>query len=304
MSVITPSIVHALAGAGSRIHARLEPSSHSTLSITLARDPDGGPQNFSAAVLTDLRQLLDTIGQHEGCWPHEGRLEAIRYAVMRSDHPEHFSVGGDLQHFQRCIRTGDWTALRDYAMSCLDLMHDWAQVAGPDLTTIALIQGRALGGGFETALAADYLIAEEHASFGFPEILFGLFPCTGGYSLLARRIGVQQAERLLTSKRIYSAAELLELGVLDVVCPTGGGQEAVERFIAEHRSRSKARLMLQRARKRMAPLNYAELVQVVDDWVETAKHLTAEELRAMDMLILLQQQGRRAEANSAIRQAA
>ncbi len=273
-----------------RVRAQLDTAIDNTLWITLARDPNGGAQNFSPPVLGELRQLLDLIRAQDGHWAADAKAVPLHYAVMRSNHPEYFSVGGDLQHFRASIGNRDWQALHSYATQCLDLMHDWATLTSQGMTTIALIQGRALGGGFETALAADFLIAEEHSSFGFPEIMFGLFPCTGGMSLLARRIGVHQAERIMTSKRIYSAPELLEMGVVDEVCATGSGMLEVERFIAEHRSRRNARMMLQRSRKRLAPLDYGELATVVEEWVETAKTLSAGELRAMDMLIMMQQQ--------------
>src|SRR3972149_4441233 len=61
--------------------------------------------------------------------------------------------------------------------------------ACPTLTTISLVQGDALGGGFETALSSDVIIAEQSAAMGLPEVLFNLFPGMGAYSLLTRRIG-------------------------------------------------------------------------------------------------------------------
>jgi len=169
------------------------------------------------------------------------------------------------------------------------MIYDWSTVLNRQATTIALVQGRALGGGFEAALAADFLIAEEHSEFGFPEILFGLFPCTGGMSLLARRIGVYQAERMMTNARIYSAAELKALGVVDEICAQGQGAVTVEKLIAAHATHRIARLMLQRGRHRLTRLNYEELRTVVDEWVETAMTLGEDDLRVMDMLIRMQQ---------------
>lgn len=176
-------------------------------------------------------------------------------------------------------------------MTCVDMIYDWSTQRNTQTTTIALVQGRALGGGFELVLASDYLIAEEHSEFGFPEILFGLFPCTGGMSLLARRVGVYQAERMMTSGRIYSASELKDMGVVDELCPTGQGTAAVEKFIAAHAKHRMARLMLQRSRHRLAPLNYIELRTVVDEWVEAAMMLGENDLRVMDMLIQMQRAG-------------
>ncbi|MFD2271570.1 crotonase/enoyl-CoA hydratase family protein [Undibacterium arcticum] len=221
-------------------------------------------------------------------WHRDGNTIPIHYAVMRSEHPDYFSLGGDLNYFRDCIRRQDKSGLYHYSRLCLDMLYDWATSSGDSMTTIALVQGRALGGGFESALSADVLIAEEHSEFGFPEIMFGLFPCTGGMSLLARRVGVYQAERMMTNARIYSAVELKEMGVVDEICPRGDGNLAVTKFISHHAKRRVPRLMVQRSRHRIAPLDYAELLAVVDEWVEVAMGLPAAELRVMDMLIMMQ----------------
>ena len=213
----------------------------------------------------------------------------LNYAVVQSADPAYFSMGGDLRFFRDCIQRRDAAALRDYSMRCLDLLESWSGRLKDTTTSIALIQGRALGGGFEMALSTDYLIAEEHSSFGFPEIMFGLFPCTGAMGLLSTRIGARQAERMMTNKKIYSATELYDMGLVDEVCATGEGELAVERFIANHSSRLKARLKVQQSRCRHTALDHAEGVRIVEDWVETAMCLSADELRTMDMLIMMQE---------------
>jgi DSF synthase len=221
-------------------------------------------------------------------WFCDGALAPVHYMVLRSEHPDYFSLGGDLRHFRSCIERKDRDGLFQYSRLCLDMLYAWATSLNNQATTIALVEGRALGGGFEAALSADYLIAEEHSEFGFPEILFGLFPCTGGMSLLARRVGVYEAERMMTDGRIYSAAELKEKGIVDEICAKGDGTLAVHQFIANHAKHRNARLSLQRARHRMAPLDYRELLTVVEEWVEAAMNLADTDLKVMDMLIRLQ----------------
>ncbi len=63
------------------------------------------------------------------------------------------------------------------------------------------MQGAALGGGFEALLSFDYIVAEQDATFGLPEILFGLFPGMGAHALLSRKLGSAQADRLIVSNR-------------------------------------------------------------------------------------------------------
>lgn len=271
-----------------RVAVELERGSSNVLWGTMTRADEGECQNFSLPLLHGLRKLLHAVGENAAHWSCEGALVPVHYMVLRSGHPDYFSLGGDLRYFRSCIERKDRDGLLQYSRLCLDILYAWATSLSNQATTIALVQGRALGGGFETALSADYLIAEEHSEFGFPEILFGLFPCTGGMSLLARRVGVYEAERMMIDGRIYSAAELKERGVVDEICPTGDGSLAVHRFTANHAKHRNARLTLQRARHRMAPLDYRELLTVVEEWVEEAMNLADADLKVMDMLIRLQ----------------
>ena len=273
-----------------RITTSFRGNQHNTLWVTMTQSR---VQNFSPDLLNDLGVLHGAIRDTGTMWSSAGVTQPVDYFVLKSAHPDYFSLGGDLTHFRECIRYGNRRGLRDYSMQCADMVCEWAEQSNRT-TTISLVQGRALGGGFETALASDYLIAEEQSEFGFPEILFGLFPCTGGMSLLARRVGVWQAERMMRNGKIYTAVELLQMGIVDEVCPKGQGMLAVEKFIAEHRKHAPARLALQRARARLAPLSRDELHRVVDDWVEIAMALGESELRVMDMLIQMQRAGARA----------
>ena len=68
-----------------------------------------------------------------------------------------------------------------------------------ELITIGLAQGDALGGGFESLLSFDVLVAEKGAKFGFPEQLFGLFPGMGALTFMGRKLGFAKAEQLIRS---------------------------------------------------------------------------------------------------------
>ena len=92
---------------------------------------------------------------------------------------------------------------------------------------------------------------------------------------------------------------MVELGLVDEVCATGQGELAVEKFIEQHAKRRKARLKIQQSRHRHSALNYEEGLQVVEDWVETAMCLDQDEIRSLEMLILMQEGERpRASADS------
>ena len=93
------------------------------------------------------------------------------------------------------------------------------------------MQGDALGGGFESALASNVVIAEKGVKMGLPEVLFNLFPGMGAYSLLSRRVGTARAEQMILSGRLYTSDELFEMGVVDILAEKGEGEVEVYKYI-------------------------------------------------------------------------
>ncbi len=79
----------------------------------------------------------------------------------------------------------------------------WTTLDLPILT-IGLVEGTALGGGFEALLSFDYIVAERGASFGLPEVMFGLFPGMGAHAFLSRKLGAAMADRLIVSNQTYT----------------------------------------------------------------------------------------------------
>jgi enoyl-CoA hydratase len=85
--------------------------------------------------------------------------------------------------------------------------------------TIAVVQGVALGGGCELALACDLVIASDRARFGQPETNLGIIPGFGGCARLLRRVGVGRARELIYSGRVFSAEEAGRLGLVQRIAP-------------------------------------------------------------------------------------
>jgi len=208
----------------------------------------------------------------------------IRYIVWSSKFPGVYSLGGDLQLFVELIRKRDREQLLEYATSCCDIVHLNSVSCEAPLITVALVRGDALGGGFEAALSSNLVIAERSAKFGLPEILFNLFPGMGAYSLIARRIGAAQAERMILSGRIYGAEELYELGLVDVLADDGKGDEAVYEYIDQFGRRHSAHRAIYNIRRHVNPVTYDELLSVTRAWVETALALEESDLRRMERL--------------------
>jgi crotonobetainyl-CoA hydratase len=104
-----------------------------------------------------------------------------------------------------------------------------------DLTkpVIAAVNGLALGGGFEIALACDVIVAADTASFGLPEPLVGAVALGGGLHRLPRQIGLKQAMGLILSSRRVSAVEGHRMGFVNEVVPAERLQTAVDRWCVD-----------------------------------------------------------------------
>jgi DSF synthase len=152
------------------------------------------------------------------------------------------------------------------------------------MTTISLVQGEALGGGFESALSSNVIIAERRARMGFPEILFNLFPGMGAYSLLSRRVGMKHAEKMLLSGRVYTAEELYELDVVDLLVEDGTGETAVREFVRRNERHRNGMQAVFSCRQHVHPISYEELLNITNVWVDTALRLEEKDLKMMSRL--------------------
>jgi DSF synthase len=271
-----------------RISTSLRQIAKPTFWIEVNPDAETGLSNVTTSLLQEFRGVIDLIQNRSSASPYQAPDESIRYVIVKSNDEEYFSQGGDLSYFRQCMQQGDAANLYAYSKQCLDLLNSFHSLLDEHVTTIALVQGRALGGGFELAMSADCIVAEEHSTFAFPEIMFGLFPCTGAMGLLSNHVSPKQAQKMMTETKIYTAEELHGLGIVDVVCKKGEGEKAVEDYIVNHSKRMNARLKIQASRRRMSSLDYNEGLRIVGDWVELAMKLTAEERRTLDMLIMMQ----------------
>jgi DSF synthase len=232
-------------------------------------------------------ELIDELRRfHEGMArtleTNDPGEQPIRYFIAASKSPGVFNLGGDLSLFARCVADKDVETLRMYARGCIETLYPY--IIGFDLpiTTISLVQGDALGGGFEIALAGNIIVAERGAKMGFPEVLFNLFPGMGAYNLLSRRIGMQRTEQMLLNGKLYRAEELHGEGVVDILAEDGRGENAVYEFIVRNEDRRNARVAIHQVRRRLFPLRYEELLDVADIWVDTAMQIGPREIRLME----------------------
>lgn len=241
--------------------------------------------NFNPELLQDLDRYCQFMAHSGGAISCQGERMPLDYAVLASKVPGVFNLGGDLSLFTRLIEAHDRDGLLGYGRACVDVLYRNYIGHGLPITTISLVQGECLGGGFEAALSSDVIVAERQSRFGFPEILFNLFPGMGAYSFLERKVGKRVAEELISTGRVYGADDMLALGVVDLVVDQGRGESEVGNFI-KSRSRSRVGMAgLAAARRRVHKLDYEELLDVVEVWVDTALSLSGRDLKLMQRLV-------------------
>ena len=247
---------------------------------------------FRTALMDDMWSFLTSITLREA----QRQPGQLRHVVLASD-ADAFNLGGDLELFSRLIRDGNREQLLAYARRCIDGVYHLHASLGGDVRTIALVQGDALGGGMELALACHTIVAEEGVGMGLPEVLFGLFPGMGAYSFLCKRVPPQLAEKIILEGNVHSSEELYRLGIVDILVPKGEGEAAVQELIRQQQRAPHAHLALNAVRAIAQPVGYDELMGITEVWVDSALALGDRSLRTMDRIV--RAQSRRAGSEAA-----
>lgn len=243
---------------------------------------------FNAELIAEVEHLQTMLDFYKGKLPYQGELVTINYHVMDSLSSGIFNFGGDLAKFLEYISSNDEEGMYRYAKSCIDGIYPIMTNFNLPITTMTLVRGDALGGGCEVALSSSIVIAEKSTQMGFPEILFNLFPGMGGYHLLKRRLNPAKAEEMLLNGRVYSAEEMFDMGVIDVLAEDGEGKKALYAKISECERHRKGRLAMQKVMAITEPVHYDELLDVCKIWVQAALKLSEKDLRMMKRLVKAQ----------------
>ncbi|MDB5764844.1 MAG: hypothetical protein JWQ21_3839 [Herminiimonas sp.] len=247
-----------------------------------------GTACFNLGLLQDFRNNDKAFEASQGKAFHDGEFSSVDYAVIASKTEHVFNYGGDLALFVLLIKSRDREALLHYARLCVEGIYARITNFRSSALTISLVQGDALGGGFELALTSNIIIAEETARMGFPEILFNLFPGMGAYSLLTRRLGARKAEEMILGGKIYEARELHEMGIIDVLVPKGEGENAVYSFISQNSKRLNGMRAMYQCRHHTHSISYEELMNITEVWVDAALQLQDRDLKMMGRLVRAQ----------------
>ena len=237
---------------------------------------------FSIDLLNDLKRSQEHIRQ---------RLKSdtdpkakIHHLVLASD-TNVFNLGGDLTLFHRLIMEGNREELLSYANLCIEVAYNFSRLHEDRVHSIAVVQGDALGGGFEAALSCHTIIAEKGCGMGFPEVLFDLFPGMGAYTFLIRRVPAARAERMMLDAKIYDTEELFQMGIVDVLVEKGDGIQAANDQIKKHNRMGNAMRSLNTVRNACSPIRLEQLLAVTTEWVDAAMRLDYRGLKTMERLI-------------------
>ena len=202
--------------------------------ITLDRPP---ANSYDAGFIEELDRCVGEVAEAE-----------VAVAVIRSASDKFFSAGADVKAFLARTPEENMTMCRR-AHQVLGRFADEAPLF------VAAINGHALGGGYEIALACDVRVAAEgRYRIGLPEVTLGLLPGTGGTQRLPRLIGRGRALELMTTGRTVTPTEAERLGMVDRLVPA----DTFDQAVAEQAASLAAG----------APLAIAAITRVVNDGLE------------------------------------
>jgi DSF synthase len=237
-----------------------------TEAVWLYGNPEDGPF-FNMIMFQDFHNVqLDIIEYFKAS--NMKPKTPIRYLVYASQVPEVYSFGGDLKGMIENIANKKQENLELCAKLATKAMYLNKVNLNLPIQTITLVEGDALGGGFEASLSYGALIAEKQAMLGLQQMRLNIYPGTGVYSFLARAMGMENADKVITSSRLYTAQEIYDLGAITELAEEGQGEQAVNNYMKRYSRSFEAMQALHAAKLRYAPFDFNELEDMADIWVK------------------------------------
>ena len=245
--------------------------------LLLWKIKDTGMPNFCIRGLEEFNRFADWVKTF-----FTQPDKPLKYIVSGSNYKDIYNMGGDLPYFIKQIREGNYKALKRYAHLCIDAIYTIHTNFDLPVLSIALVEGAAYGGGFECAMAHDFILAAESAKFSLPENKFNLFPGMGAYSFLIRNLNPAEAEAILKGNKIYTSSELQEKGIVKSVYEHSDGNKALYEFITELNEGYNFNYFHTHCKKQVNQITKEELLKITNLWVEASKTLTNFDLRKME----------------------
>jgi enoyl-CoA hydratase len=209
------------------------------VTLTFASEETGKPPTLDLDVLDRLADVLERI---------EEEREELRAVVVRSNSEKFFVVGANV----KALGELDTTMMVSWVQRGHEVFNALSALSLP---VIAWVEGYALGGGLELALACDLLLATDNAKLGQPEAKLGLVSGWGGSHRLPRRVGLAKAKEMFFTGTILDARTAFDIGLVDFI----GIREAVQNYLDQ----------LLAGIRSCSPLAVAEMKLLLDDSLDT-----------------------------------
>ena len=168
---------------------------------------------INLVMLEELSEAVDIIEEND----------QIKCVVISGEGKRAFSSGADLSELQKLTTK----TAKKFSIKGQQVFSKIESVSKP---VLAAIDGYALGGGLELALACDFRIATNNARFGFPEIKLGFAPAWGGTQRIQFVVGASKAKQLVVLGKSINAKEALKIGLVDTVVPLKNLENEIESF--------------------------------------------------------------------------
>jgi DSF synthase len=251
-----------------------------TLWITLRPEPK---PVFTLPLIESVGRVQDAVMD---LWDRSDE-RPIRYLAYRSA-GRIFSLGGDLDYYLDCLRTNDRAGLRRYADQATRVIRLNRSGLDGAVITLTNVRGKAIGGGIDPARACNVMIAEEDATFCYPEINFNHFPISA-VPVLSRHTGPVEAERILMSGAEFTAHEFKAKGAVEEVVACGTGDDWIRGYASRTLSSHSARVSLIAAFNQQAGDLYGPLTACAHSWTNHILSLKPIEIAKLQRIAAAQE---------------
>ncbi|MFP8966556.1 fatty acid oxidation complex subunit alpha FadB [Pokkaliibacter sp. CJK22405] len=212
----------------------------------------GRVNTLNQATLSELSQVLDRLESAEPC-----------QGVLFSSAKAAFIVGADITEFGALFAV-DEAQIAEAISSMANLFN---RIEDLPMPTVALVNGLALGGGFELCLACDFRLLEHSSRVGLPEVKLGIFPGWGGTVRLPRLIGADNALEWICQGNEHTAEEALQAGAADGIIDGQGRENALLEaglgLLANVAAAPDSFTISQRRGQKQTPLNLSEIEKMM-----------------------------------------
>lgn len=253
------------------------------------------PQNrtcFTPALLKEILEFHQDIRDYIKRGPKENN---IKFIVYKSQSKNVFSLGGDLEFFIKNLEEKNTEALREYGELVTKNIYEAFNGLGLPIVTISAIDGEALGGGFECALATNIIIATKKSKAGVVDSKLNLFPGGGAFTFLKRSVGEKIANRIILEGMVLNAEKLEEMGAIDYCTGEEDLNTYLNKFLKKHHRNFNSILGTEKTLQMENPLDYQNLIKIMNFWVDRMSELTESDIKKIKRIVAAQYKNQKNE---------